>query len=86
MAFIKPPHFISSQLIAELLDIDIRAARERLTAIRKALNKLPGGLVTLAEYCEYEHTSLKQLEAYFIRTRGSSYIPPSEEEKKNKAG
>lgn len=84
MAFIRPPHFISTQLVAELMDIDIRAAGERLTTIRKALNKPTGGLVTLAEYCQYEHISLKDLEDYYIRTRGTSYIPP--EEKRSKAG
>lgn len=66
MRFVKPPYFISAQLVAELMDWEIRAASDRLTTIRKALNKPPGALISLAEYCDYEHTSLKDLEDYFM--------------------
>jgi hypothetical protein len=77
MGYIKPPYFISTQLVAELMDVDARTAGERLTAIRKALKKPPGALISLAEYCDYEHTSLKELELHFMRTRGA-YIPPED--------
>ena len=77
MGYVKPPYFISAQLIAELMNIDIRAAGDRLTVIRKFYNKPTGALISLAEYCDYEHTSLKDLEDFCMRTRGN-YVPPDD--------
>lgn len=81
MGHVKPPYYVTSQLIAGFMDVDIRTASERLTTIRKFYNKPHGGLVSLKEYCDYEHTPLKDLEDYCIRTRGN-YIPPEEGDKK----
>lgn len=80
MANRKPPYYISAQHIADMMQMDIRRASDRLSGIRKALNKSTAALVSLAEYCRYEETSQADVEDYFIRTL-SVYLPPREENK-----
>jgi hypothetical protein len=80
MANRKPPYYISAQQIATMMQIDIRSASDRLTCIRRKLGKPLNALVSIGEYCQYEHTSQKEVEDYFIRTAGI-YLPPAEENK-----
>src|SRR5665811_2274782 len=65
MRHIKPPYFMTAQILAELIDCDIRFAMNTLTAIRKHYNKRVGGYITLKEYCDYERISRPDLEDYY---------------------
>lgn len=62
---------ITHQEIALIFGYNIDYAKARLTLIRTTLGKPPGSMLTVTEFCRYEHISLEDFDVMLERARPS---------------